>query len=273
MNYRHAYHAGNFADVVKHIALVSVLLHLRRKESPFAVIDTHAGRGLYDLTTGEALRTREADVGISRLADLRSEDAPSLLAEYLKLARAGSHYPGSPLIAARLLRPQDRLVAIEKHPDEAAVLTNVLRPFARARVVVGDGYEKLATLLPPTERRGVVLIDPPYESETDFADAARAVGVAMRRFATGIVMVWFPIKSKAEADGFCGEALAAGVTKALRVDIAIESAKDREKDRLSAAGLLVINPPFEFDVAMTRALDIVGPLLKARPGITWLMGG
>src|SRR5580765_2019246 len=142
MNYRHAYHAGNFADVVKHIALVGVLLHLRKKETPFAVIDTHAGRGSYDLTAGEALRTREADAGIARLADVRSEDVPPFLAEYLKVARDGSHYPGSPLIAARLLRLQDRLVAIEKHPDEAAVLANVLRPVAKARVIVGDGYEK-----------------------------------------------------------------------------------------------------------------------------------
>jgi 23S rRNA (adenine2030-N6)-methyltransferase len=272
MNYRHAYHAGNFADVVKHIALVGVLLHLRKKQTPFAVIDTHAGRGVYDLTAGEARRTREADFGIARLADVRSEDAPPFLAEYLKVARDGAHYPGSPLIAARFLRPQDRLIAIEKHPEEAAVLANVLQPFTRARVSIGDGYENLTALLPPQERRGLVLIDPPYETESDFTDAAQAVASTMNRFATGIVIVWFPIKSKAEADAFCGEALAAGVAKALRVDIAIDATARDGKERLTAAGLLVINPRFEFDLEMTRALAVVAPLLNARPTITWLVG-
>jgi len=259
MNYRHAYHAGNFADVVKHIALVGVLLHLRKKQTPFAVIDTHAGRGLYDLSGNEAQKTAEADAGIARLAGVRGDDAPALLAEYLKITRDGSHYPGSPLIAARLLRPQDRLVAIEKHPEEAAVLAHVLQPFARARALRDDGFERLAGLLPPAERRGLVLIDPPYESETDFADAAQAVGATMKRFATGIVLIWFPIKSNAAGDAFCGEALAAGVTKALRVDIALEAQPGDGKERLTAAGLLMINPPFEFDVEMTRALAAVGP--------------
>jgi 23S rRNA (adenine2030-N6)-methyltransferase len=272
MNYRHAYHAGNFADVVKHIALVGVLLHLGKKETPFAAIDTHAGRGQYDLSGTEAERTGEAAAGIARLAGVGSEDAPPFLAEYLKVARDGAHYPGSPLIAARLLRPQDRLVAIEKQPEEAAALVRVLRPFAKARVVVADGYAQLAALLPPPERRGVVLIDPPYESESDFTDAAQAVAATMKRFATGIVLVWFPIKSKAETDAFCGEALAAGVTKALRVDISIQPAKANDKDRLSSAGVLVINPPFEFDAEMKRALDVAGPLLNARTAVAALMG-
>ncbi|HEY1710057.1 MAG TPA: 23S rRNA (adenine(2030)-N(6))-methyltransferase RlmJ [Rhizomicrobium sp.] len=263
MNYRHTYHAGNFADVAKHLALVGVLLHLKKKDTPFAVIDTHAGRGLYDLSGSEAERTGEAKAGIARLRDLRIEDAPPLLAAYLEVARGWgeTRYPGSPLIAARLLRPQDRLVAIEKHPDEFAALKRALQPYPRARAVGGDGYEQLPALLPPPERRGVVLIDPPYESENDFADAARAAATAIRKFATAILLIWFPVKAKAEADRFCGEVIAAGAGKALRVDIVVDNPPRDGKARLSSAGLLVMNPPYGFDTEMTRALDAIAPLL------------
>ena len=147
MNYRHAYHAGNFADAAKHMAYVAVLLHLRMKEAPFAVIDTHAGRGAYDLESDEARRTGEAEAGIGRLSHLAS--GPGVLGSYLKLVRLSRFYPGSPLLAAKLLRPQDRLVAIEKQPDDAAALGAVLKPFRNARVETADGYARLAALLPP----------------------------------------------------------------------------------------------------------------------------
>lgn len=270
MNYRHAYHAGNFADVVKHIALVGVLTHLRKKDKPFAVIDTHAGRGLYDLAGEEATRTGESDAGITRLRDV---EASGILGDYLTIANGwgNNRYPGSPLIGARLLRPQDRLVAIEKHPDEEDALKKALHPFLNARANLGDGYDRLLALLPPPERRGVILIDPPYESEQDFADASRAVAATLKRFATAIIMVWFPIKSKADADAFCGEVLI-GVSKALRIDIAIDVPKRDEKDRLSAAGLLVINPPYEFDRDMEQALAALSPTLNARGTVQWLAG-
>jgi 23S rRNA (adenine2030-N6)-methyltransferase len=273
MNYRHAYHAGNFADVVKHIALTGVLLHLRKKDAPFAVIDTHAGRGLYDLSGKEALRTGEAGAGVARLRGFQAEDAPPTLATYLELAGGwgADRYPGSPLIAARLLRPQDRLVAIEKHPEEEAALKKSLQPYPKARAEHADGYGRLRALLPPQERRGVVLIDPPYESETDFADAAKAVGEILKRFATAVILIWFPIKSKADANTFCGEVLASGVTKALRVDISLVALTPRaDKERLSSAGLVVINPPYEFDQEMTRAIEIVAPLMQAHASVNWL---
>jgi len=274
MNYRHAYHAGNFADVVKHIALVSVLLHLRKKDTPFAVIDSHAGRGLYDLGGPEATRTGEADAGIARLRGIDTPDASSALAAYLDIAGGwgASRYPGSPLIASRLLRPQDRLVAIEKHPEEEGALRKALQPFSKARTVAGDGYAKLASLLPPPERRGVVLIDPPYESETDFHDAAGAVAQILKRFATAIVIVWFPVKSEAEANAFCGEALSAAVSKALRIDVAVDAQQRGDKERLSAAGLLVINPPFGLDQEMERALAVAAPALNAKGTVRWLVG-
>ena len=274
MNYRHAYHAGNFADVIKHLALVATLAHLKKKDKPFAVFDTHAGRGLYDLQSNEATKTGEAETGIGRLAALGDASPP--LGDYLNLAHAfgAQRYPGSPLIAARLLRPQDRLVAIEKHEEEARALTRSLAPFARARVMEGDGYERLIALLPPPERRGLVLIDPPYEAPDEFAQAAQTFARAYRRFATGIYLIWFPIKLPSTANAFCAEVLAAGVSKALRIDIDIGALED---ERLHAAGLLVINPPFGFDEEMRTALAVVSPLLgsqkaPARARLAWLAG-
>ena len=267
MNYRHAFHAGNFADVVKHLAATTVLLHLRRKEAPFVVIDSHAGRGSYDLSGDEARRTGEAESGIVRLRTLTADVPP--LATYLELVRRTSRYPGSPLIAASLLRPQDRLVAIEKHPEDAAALADMLKPFRKARVETADGYERLAALLPPPERRGLILVDPPYEAADEFAQVATALGKAFGRFATGVYVIWFPIKSAAEADAFCGEVLAFGTRSALRLDTALGKPS---AERLRAAGLLIINPPYRFEEEMRMALEPVLPLLEAQVRFELLAG-
>jgi len=266
MNYRHAFHAGNFADVVKHLAVVAGLLHLRRKGAAFAVIDSHAGCGAYDLEGPETLKTGEAAEGIGRLKTLSG--GPPALAEYIERT-AGRLYPGSPLLAAGLLRPQDRLIAVEKHPQDAAALAAILKPYARARVEEADGYRRLAALLPPPERRGLILIDPPYEASDEFRAAATAVGAAYRRFATGIYLIWFPIKSAAEADAFCGEVLASGATKVLRLDV--EKCHVPE-GKLAAAGLLVVNPPWQFEAEMRAALAPVLPLLDAEARFDWLAG-
>jgi 23S rRNA (adenine2030-N6)-methyltransferase len=282
MNYRHAFHAGNFADVAKHLAFVGILLHLRRKEQPFAVIDTHAGRGLYDLTSEAARRTGEAAFGIGRLHALQNGDAdlPDALQRYLEVVKAtgDERYPGSPLIAARLLRPQDRFVGIEKHADEYRALRSALAPFGdrTVRCECADGYARLSALLPPPERRGAVLIDPPFESDAEFEAAAQALGQALKRFANGIYLVWFPIKSAGEAHAFAGEALAAGANKVLRIDLDIGgSVSGGAKERLTAAGLIVVNPPFGFAGEMQAALAIVAPLLspQAQVDIRWLLGG
>ena len=273
MNYRHAFHAGNFADVAKHLALVAILAHLKKKPAPFAVIDTHAGRGLYDLGGAEAKRSGEAAWGIGRLRDL-AEGPPSLQL-YLDVVRScgEERYPGSPLIAAKLLRPEDRLVAIEKHPEDFAVLKGALSPFRRARAIEADGYARLPALLPPNERRGLVLIDPPYEAPDEFSLAARAVADMLRRFATGIALIWFPVKSAADANAFAGEVLAAGPAKLLRLDVDAGS----ETGKMGAAGLLVINPPFGFRDEMRAALAFLAPLLgrrgPARIRLDWLSGG
>ena len=267
MNYRHGYHAGNFADVVKHLAEIAVLIHLAKKDAPFAVIDSHAGRGLYDLNAQEARKTGEAEAGIGKLRGL---SGPPLLERYLALAAesGATSYPGSPLIAARLLRPQDRLVAIEKHPEEAAILKQVLAPWRKARVEEGDGYGRLVALLPPPERRGLVMIDPPFEAPDEFETAARVVREAYRRFTTGIYLVWYPIKSEAAGNAFVGEVLASGAAKALKVEIAIEA----PEGKLGRAGILLLNPPYLFDTEMRDALDVVAPKLKAKTRMDWVAG-
>jgi 23S rRNA (adenine2030-N6)-methyltransferase len=266
VNYRHAYHAGNFADVVKHLALTAILLHLQKKDTPLAVIDSHSGRGSYDLSSVEARKTGEAANGIEKLRGLEAE---GVLGRYLALANeTPGQYPGSPLIAAKLLRPQDRLLAIEKHPEEFAALKQTLRPFRKVRVDAGDGYEKLIAALPPPERRGLVLIDPPFEADDEFGVLAQSVAAGLRRFATGIYLVWFPVKLESEASRFCGEVLATGVAKALRIDLSI----DGGHGKLSRAALLVLNPPFGFEAAMRDVLNVIGPKLAGHARLEWLAG-
>jgi 23S rRNA (adenine2030-N6)-methyltransferase len=266
MNYRHAFHAGNFADVVKHVALVAILERLKKKDTPFTVIDTHAGRGLYDLDSDEATRTRESESGIRRLRD--TTDGPPALLTYLNLVRSYGErsYPGSPLIAARLKRPGDRLVAIEKHPDDEAELARALAPFAKTSAVLADGYAQLGVLLPPPERRGLILIDPPYESPTEFEDTARNLIAAHRRFSTGIYLVWFPEKSQSEADAFCGEVVAGGLKRVLRLDM--DTARESSATQsLTAAGLIVVNPPYGFADEIKASFAILEGVLGAQAGI------
>jgi 23S rRNA (adenine2030-N6)-methyltransferase len=264
VNYRHAFHAGNFADVIKHIALVAVLRHLRQKDKPFCIIDTHAGAGIYDLESTEAARTGEAAAGIGRLLSLHDDpQLPDALRAYLTLVKqeGEGRYPGSARIATRLLRPQDRLVAIERHPVAAGTLHTSLSGIRNARVVEADGYERLPALLPPHERRGVILIDPPYEAENEFTRVGEALAAAHRRFATGIYVVWYPIKSRAAVDALYGEASASGIGQTLRVEVETDRVSSPERERLAGAGLLIVNPPFGFDDRMRRIASVVAPLL------------
>jgi len=261
VNYRHAFHAGNFADVVKHVALVSILLHLRKKDKPFRVIDTHAGRGLYDLESEAAVRTGEASGGIAQLGDIST--GPAALATYLDIVRnaGAARYPGSPLIAAQLLREGDKLVAIERHPDDEQALALSLARFKNVKCFCADGYQRLAALLPPPERRGLVLIDPPYEDADEFVRLADALAAARKRFATGIYLVWYPIKSVAASDALSGEVLADGSEDVLRITVDVGRANRDDKERLSAAGLLVVNPPYGFAEEMQAVTEILGPRL------------
>lgn len=264
MNYRHAYHAGNFADVVKHVILARTLTYLKLKPSPFCVIDTHAGAGRYDLSGTEAGKTGEWRDGIGRLigADAPPEVA-SLLAPYLETVaavNAGANgalavYPGSPLIAQALLRPGDRLSANELHAEDAAHLKSALRSGGKAAMLGMDGYQMLKGALPPRERRGVVLIDPPFEQTDEFGNLAKAISVALKRFATGIYIVWYPVKNVAAADRFVAAILETGVR---HLDVRLAVCAPFPGLGLTETGTLVINPPF----ALRSELDVLMPYLE-----------
>lgn len=264
MNYRHGYHAGNFADVPKHIALIAIAEYLKKKDTAFSVIDTHAGRGAYDLSGEHAAKTGEAGGGIEKLRGL---SGPPVLARYLELA-GGACYPGSPLIAAQLLRPQDRLVAIEKHPEEFEHLKDVLAPFRNAIAENADGYARLLKLLPPPSRRGLVVIDPPFEATDEFHTLAQTITAAVAKFANGVYLVWYPVKSQAAADGFLGEVLATGISKALTIDTVITA----PEGKLNRAQLLVINPPYGLEAAMREIAGIIAAPMGAAITTRWIAG-
>jgi 23S rRNA (adenine2030-N6)-methyltransferase len=285
MNYRHAFHAGNFADVLKHAALVRILLHLGEKPTAFRVIDTHAGAGRYDLSSTAATRTGEWRDGIGRLLDAPLTDAVrGLLAPYLAAVAAQNsggglrYYPGSPLVALTLMRPQDRLVACELEPGTAAALTANLRRDRRARAVAIDGWTALNAYVPPKERRGVVMIDPPYEDKHEFARLADALLAAQRKWATGIFLVWYPIKDRAGPDRLASMLRRSGAGKTtprvLRAEL--EWPPGSVRAGLGGAGLLVVNPPWR----LAEELGLILPALHAAPGpsaggrakVDWLAG-
>lgn len=256
MNYRHAFHAGNFADVVKHIVLTRILLYLHEKPAPFRVIDTHAGAGLYDLAGDEAERTGEWRTGIARLMQARfTQEAGALVAPYLDIVRAFNpqrdltRYPGSPLIVRALLRPDDRLVACEIEPRAHRALIDALRNDRQARVVELDGWTALTAFVPPKERRGAVLVDPPFEARDEFERLAEGFAAAYAKWPTGIYVLWYPVKERRAADALAGRVAAAvaarqggGEARVLRVEFSV--APQAARPGLVSAGLLVVNPPW-----------------------------
>ncbi|HUI15542.1 MAG TPA: 23S rRNA (adenine(2030)-N(6))-methyltransferase RlmJ [Xanthobacteraceae bacterium] len=264
MNYQHAFHAGNFADVHKHVVLTLVLDYLRRKPAPFRVIDSHAGVGRYDLTGPEAARSPEWRDGIARLVaaapDLRGS-AYALLKPYLDIVAAQNLsgalrvYPGSPLIAKARLRPQDRLVACELEPRAAASLKASLRGDPRIKTLTIDGWIAVKANVPPKERRGLMLIDPPYEDAHDFIRLTDALGEAHRKWPTGIYMLWYPIKERAAPDALARRLRRLGVTKVLRSEITL--AATRPGAGLAGSGLIVVNPPH----TLAGDLQILLPVL------------
>ena len=254
MNYRHAYHAGGFADVIKHIVLVRILIYLQEKPAAFRVIDTHAGAGLYDLTGEEARRGGEWLTGIARVMQARfSEAGLALLKPYLDIVRAFNTgpelaaYPGSPLFARALLRPQDRLTACEIEPGARTQLIDALRRDAQARVVDLDGWKALPAFVPPNERRGLVLIDPPFEAKDEFERTAEGFAKAFAKWPSGTYLLWYPAKSRRAADELTDHiARAAGsvrpAAKGLRLEFSV--APQAAGSALASTGLLIVNPPW-----------------------------
>jgi 23S rRNA (adenine2030-N6)-methyltransferase len=254
MNYRHIYHAGNFADVAKHVGLVYCLDAMRRKDAAFFVLDTHAGRGYYELNGAEAQKSGEAERGIQRLLRAGSADEP--LAGYFAAlgARPGermARYPGSPALIAAALRPQDRAVCNELIAAEARAAEREIYSSGRLRIEVGDGYAALRAHLPPAERRGLVLIDPPYESADELASLAAALADAHRRWPTGTFLAWYPIVSAAQRRRVHARFAALRIAKMLLADLAVHP--DDASVGLAGSGLLLVNPPYGADELLRQA--------------------
>ncbi|MDH6229942.1 23S rRNA (adenine2030-N6)-methyltransferase [Mesorhizobium soli] len=274
MNYRHAYHAGNFADVVKHAVLARLVEYLKQKDKAFRVIDTHAGIGLYDLSSEEAQKTGEWHGGISKLLDAKlSPEAEALLAPYLEAVRSAdpegevSAYPGSPLIVRRLLRKQDRLSVIELHPEDFQVLKNLFAEDFQVRVTELDGWLALGAHLPPKEKRGLVLVDPPFEKEGEFERLADGLVRAHRRWPGGIYALWYPIKDRKTVAAF-REALAeAGIPKVM--DIRFEVRRPSREPRFDGTGMIVVNPPFTLEKELKVLLPALHALLAEEKGAAW----
>jgi 23S rRNA (adenine2030-N6)-methyltransferase len=254
MNYRHAFHAGGFADVIKHIVLVRILTHLQEKQAAFRVIDTHAGAGIYDLAGEEARRGGEWLTGIARIMQARfSKGTAPLIKPYLDIVRSfnsGSNlqaYPGSPLIARALLRPQDRLTACELEPKARKHLIDALRRDTQARVVDLDGWLALPAFVPPNERRGVVLIDPTFEANDEFGRLSESFSEAFAKWPTGTYMLWYPAKSRRATDALARQVADAAAAvkppgKCLRLEFS--TAPQTAQAALTSAGLLIVNPPW-----------------------------
>jgi 23S rRNA (adenine2030-N6)-methyltransferase len=268
MNYRHIYHAGNFADVAKHAGLLYCLDAMKRKDTAFFVLDTHAGRGYYDLHGAEAQKSGEAERGVQRL--LSSAAAGEPLAAYFAAlgARPGARlarYPGSPALIAAALRPQDRAVCNELIPAEARAAERELDSSGRLRIEVGDGYAALRSHLPPAERRGLVLIDPPYESPDELASVSAALADAHRRWPTGTFLAWYPIVSAAQRRRVHARFAALRLAKMLLADLAVHP--DDASVGLAGSGLLLVNPPYGADDFLREAyLAIHASLAEAGRG-------
>ena len=282
MNYRHIYHAGNFADVVKHATLALILEHLKLKETPFRVIDTHAGIGRYDLAAVEAAKTGEWHEGIGRLlAEPLPENIAQLLTPYLSAVayenpgRAPgadlAAYPGSPMIARHLMRAGDALVVNELHPQDHAELASVFARDKHTKVMNLDGWVALKALLPPKERRGVVLIDPPFEEPAELTRLVTSLLDAHRRFATGTVVLWYPIKDLRPVFAFRRELAELGLEKLLSVELIV---KVPNGIGLAGCGLVILNPPFSLKDKLDLLLPFLAERLALGPGyssdVRWL---
>ena len=275
MNYRHVYHAGNFADVLKHVVLIALIEALKTKQTPFAVLDTHAGAGRYSLASEEALKTGEFRDGVMRL--LAAERLPTLVHAYLNLVRSqnGSQsYPGSPLIAAQLLRDSDRLMVCELQNAEIASLRQLFARDARVAVHQRDGYQAMSALLPPPEKRGLVLIDPPFEAqEQEFRVIEEALAAAHKRFANGVYAVWYPIKLRQSVLPFHRWLKESGMRKVLVAEICVHP--DNSALRLNGCGMAIINAPYKLDRTLAEILPTLATTLAqsryAQFKLEWLV--
>jgi 23S rRNA (adenine2030-N6)-methyltransferase len=282
MNYQHAFHAGNFADVHKHAVLARILTYLQQKPAAFRVIDSHAGAGRYDLLADEPSRSGEWHEGIERVwrkPVLAEGRLGELLAPYLDTVAACNPdgvlrtYPGSPLIVQKLMRSQDRLLACELEPRAAAGLAATLRGDRRAKALAIDGWTAIGAYVPPKERRGLVLVDPPFEQPADFGRLSQQLAAAHRKWPTGIYMLWYPIKSRAAPDALARRLQGLGIGKLLRCEITVQP--PRPDAGLAGSGLILVNPPFTLEAELRLLLPALLRALapradQASQSVDWL---
>ena len=279
MNYRHAFHAGGFVDVMKHVTLTRLIEYLKLKPAAFRMIDTHAGIGRYSLTGDEAKRSPEWLDGIDRL--LRAEIRPAaktLLQPYLDAVMSENpngtlaRYPGSPLLARRLFRPQDRLSALELHPADYRRLRDLFEGDVQVRVTELDGWLALNAYVPPKEKRGLVLVDPPFEEPGEWGRMVEGLGKAHRKWATGIYLLWYPLKEPREVNGFVADLKATGIARMLRAELTVAPAV---AGTLYGSGLIVVNPPYTLEAELRTVLPALAEVLqqgKAGHRLEWIRG-
>jgi 23S rRNA (adenine2030-N6)-methyltransferase len=240
MNYRHAYHAGNFADCFKHALLVALLDSFARKPTPYFVLDTHAGAGRYDLESEAAQRTAEAKAGIRRLLQRPSP----ILGRYLGLVEQLGLYPGSPALISAVLRENDHLACCELHPEDATILRREFRHAPQVEVHERSGWEALGALLPPRQKRGLVFIDPPFESRDEFFTLTEGLKRAHARFGHGVFSAWYPVKQIAAVRSFHAGLASSGIRDIVSVELHLRDTTN--PNRLNGCGMIVVNPPYQF---------------------------
>jgi 23S rRNA (adenine2030-N6)-methyltransferase len=276
MNYRHIYHAGCFADVVKHIVLIMLLEKLREKDKPFRVIDTHGGLGIYDLQQTEAQKTKEYEEGVQQLWNQNISDAavkPYIdLIKKLNPDNQLNFYPGSPWITKQYLRDKDILQTCELHPQDYQVLAKLFKHDEQVQVFHRDGYNSLKAFLPPVERRGLVFIDPPFEDKNEFSFIVKGIKEAYRRFATGIYCIWFPIKEFHAIRQFYQDLQSLEIPKILAIEYIVDT--QFPADSLNGCGLVLINPPWQIEDNLSQLLPLLlkslGHEKAGKTRITWL---
>ncbi len=264
LSYRHAFHAGNHADVIKHSLLIQVLRYLLQKDKPLRIIDTHAGAGCYAFDSAEARKNREFATGIGQL--WTRQDLPPALADYVSLVRGFNpdghlrHYPGSPLIMQALMRPQDRLFAHELHSTDHRLLSEALGPDPRVKTSDEDGLAALKGLVPPPDRRAMTLMDPSYEIKSDYTRVVQAIEAAHRRFATGCYLLWYPVVLRARIEELERALVKSGIRSIQQFELGV--APDSLESGMTASGMIVINPPWNLWQTMAECL----PWLTANLG-------
>jgi 23S rRNA (adenine2030-N6)-methyltransferase len=281
MNYRHSFHAGNFADVLKHVVLSRLIEYLKLKDKAFRVVDTHAGAGVYSLRGGDAARTGEWHEGIEKMLGTEfSSDSASLFQPYFHAVQSVNpkgnleNYPGSPKISRYLMRKQDRLTAIELHPADAKLLAREFAGDFQTRVIELDGWLALGGHLPPKEKRGLVLIDPPFEEVGEFGRIVSGLRRAYDRWPGGIYALWYPIKDRKAVAAFQEELRETGIKKVLRIESTIRGAG--AEPRLDGSGMIVINPPYTLFDELSVILPVLTKTLALDSGagsrLDWITG-